>query len=195
MLLLAPPAGAKGVDVKTVTLGGPGIDRPLTLTWEEFDAAAGNTHPAPAYVGTMISWTRKEPLPATTHLGPSYVLTFRIESLRRGDSSAVFSDTISQTLYPFAEGGAIAVTPPRQTVHVPFSRAVRKVPAGSQTFPQPLLEVLREHGLPTQPPPPEVPDEIPATDRPLAPWFKLAVVLVVFAIAAAIIRRRTLSQS
>lgn len=197
ILLIAPPASAKGIDVQEVTVAGPGLERPITLSASEFNVSANRRYPAQEYVWQVLNPFRPlRELQPPTQLGTKYEIVYRLESPRPvGDSNATYEDRVFQALYPFADGGPIAVTPPRQTWHVPFTRAVRKIPAGALEFPAPVLEVLREHGLPSQPPPPEVPDEIRATDRPLAPWFKLAVVLVVFAIAAAIIRRRTPSQS
>jgi hypothetical protein len=107
LALVSTTATAKGAQQLTVT--GPGLATPIRLTNSAEALTALNTiaEKAGLFHPPADRLTASRP---SGDLGPRYVATY--DWLIAQNTTA----PLRQELYPFAEGGAVAYTPPRQRV-------------------------------------------------------------------------------
>jgi hypothetical protein len=106
VVLVPTSADAKGA--KEITVSGPGLAAPIRI------ANSAKTSTSPNEIAEATGWFKypADRAPASRpagRLGPRYIATY--DWIIGQDTTAL----VRQELYPFADGGAVAYTPPRQT--------------------------------------------------------------------------------
>ena len=101
--------------------------------------------------------------------GPAYVLAYDF-GLHDEDGSR--TETVHQTLYPFASGGPVVFTEKRQRIEMTYGPV--RFASGWFKVPPLILRRLQHAGLPTTPPGPEIVANertaAPPDARPGWPW-------------------------
>jgi hypothetical protein len=151
------PAVAKGVGYDHGEIQGPGLDRPIVapnrspyfLNAELFQMVAGRN--------------AASNVPSPTTLGPRYSLTYHLTDGRR----------VLVQFYPDAAPRPLGFVLPGQTVHVSTDRGTDEVrlKSGWYEYPPPLVEMLRDRGLP-------LPSDRTSTWRPAAVAIALIALLL-----------------
>jgi hypothetical protein len=136
-LIVVPTPSARAKGPESVTLTGPGIDRPIALDTTH----SGLLGRAMEQTGLWWSVRSDRPLPireSPRKLGPGYTLTWILsdEPPDREEERA-----IRQVIYPFAEGGV--------TIHTPTQDDLRGLPEATGWFRAPALgDTLAALGVP-----------------------------------------------
>jgi hypothetical protein len=172
-MVISSPASAKPT-LAEATITGPGIDGEIVIGRE--DAATLWTFG----ISRADSITALGSPPSD--LGVRYLVTYRFR----------FRDDIRQDLYPYAEGGPVTYTSPRQGLTGLFGEAgyLRVTPGWYQRRSQGFVGYLVRHGVPEVDP--VAPDAAPDP----APWALWATILVLGGATATslvtlAVRRRT----
>ena len=136
-LSISGPASAKFAAVK-VTLSGPGTGGPqVTKARGLMDSL---------WVATLDGEDRvRTERPEST--GPGYLLEYTVGV---GDANGSRNETISQTLYPLAEGGPVVFTGQGQKIDISFGPV--RFDQGWFELPPDAVRKLRGLGLPDEPP-------------------------------------------
>jgi hypothetical protein len=146
-MVVVPASSALAKGPESVTLTGPGIDRPILLDTTH----SGLLGRAMEQTGLWWSVRSDRPLPIKEsppgELGPGYTLTW----ILYGEPSEPEEErAIRQVIYPFAQGGVV--------VHTPIQEGIRGATEGAGWFDAPALqETLARLGVP-----------VTATTEPLA---------------------------
>jgi hypothetical protein len=194
-VVIAPPAPAK-VSIAEARITGPEIDGEIRIgrrqTWSLWEygigpVGAGPPDPRPDSVEALGL--------SPSDLGVRYLVTYRFDP-------GYPNDVIRQNLYPYAEGGPVTYTPPRQKLTGLFGERglMPVIPGWDQSGSVGFLRYLMNHGLPERSPtaPVTTRDAAPGTapEADTRPWAAVVVVLVGLAAvswATAAVRRRMLA--
>jgi len=148
------PQGANAKGVTRVRISGPDLARSITLSAEGADRVAQ----AAALYSAFFDAGPPPPDPRlpSEDLGKRYTATYTFATPEaRTDPQA----TLRQELYPFADGGPVAYTPPGQTLFDATSRGVWHRDAR-------LAPILIAAGLPAPAPTPSQPVSAPVEATP-----------------------------
>jgi hypothetical protein len=137
----ATPAAAKLFGVDYAELTGPGLDRPLRLSDEQF---VGTNRRGSRSLSAILGDSKRLPPPPGT-LGPRFELELHLEVAMPEQRRVVFR----AYLYPHAAAGPVSFTPPGQTWIIPGSGREEIAPGWSR-FPARLLGKWRRLGLPSR---------------------------------------------
>ncbi len=181
-------AGAKGAD--GVTISGVGVPTPISVAADHPGEDLALLGEEAGFFPAVFSQTPDPMLsaPPTAALGPKLVMRWHVPS---GESTA---DTISQDVYPYAEGGPLTYTAPGQTV---FGTSA---PGGWFRAPTGLVTTLTRLGVPDRVAlvsaaaiPAAAPSPAPSADLPRTsvPWLPVgAATIAVLAGVVMLTRRR-----
>ena len=148
VLTMAHPASGKTLELIALDLRGPGITGSVTLSREELGPVRSQRSPAAVALARLA---REHPLqPPSDEVGPRYELTYHVNL---GLAPGIMATTVAVQLYPYAEGGPLAYTPPGQELwDGPGSRwGGNRLPAGWYRYPSTLVHMMQRQGLPSRP--------------------------------------------
>jgi hypothetical protein len=166
-----------------LTIDGPGMGSPGTIhERRSIDRVSMAT-----LVGTHRTRTERPQSP-----GPAYLLEF---GFGVSDENGSRSVTIRQTLYPFAAGGPVVLTPRRQKIDMSYGSA-HFAPGSFQVLSW-VLHRLERVGLPHTPPEPDPDPTTPARLDPPSVGLRGVLGLAVLAVGAGAVaaRRRQLTEA
>ncbi|MDQ3752545.1 MAG: hypothetical protein M3333_06605 [Actinomycetota bacterium] len=147
VLTMTHPASGQTLELIALDLRGPGMTGSVTLSRAELGPFRGQRSPAAVALAQLA---REHPLrPPSDGLGPRYELTYHVDI---GLSTGIRAVTVAVQLYPYAEGGPLAYTPPGQeTRDGPGSRwGGYRLPAGWYRYPPALVRMMQRQGLPSR---------------------------------------------
>jgi hypothetical protein len=123
--------------------------------------------------------------------GPAYLLEY---AFGVGDEDGSRTETIRQSIYPFAVSGPVVLTPSRQKIDLSYG-PVRFAP-GWFEVPRWVMQKLEGLGLPHAPPEPGPASAAPVSLDPPSPIGRWVVGLALLTVGAAVVaafRRRSLA--
>jgi hypothetical protein len=140
LVVPVPPAAAKLFSVDHAELRGPGLDRPLRLSDEQF--VGHNRRGSPSLSATLGDAKLESPPPGA--LGPRFELELHLDVAMPEQPKVVFRSD----LYPYAAAGPVSFTPAGQTWIIPGSGREEITPGWSQ-FPVRFVRKWQRLGLPS----------------------------------------------
>jgi hypothetical protein len=140
----------------SLTIDGPGMDSPGAIHQRR---AIGRVS-----VATLIG-TNRTRIERPRSRGPAYRLEY---SFGVSDANGSRTETIRQTLYPFATGGPVVFTPRRQRIEMSYGPV--RFAAGWFEVPRWVIRTLEGEGLPQTPPEPDAASARARLDPPNSGW-------------------------
>jgi hypothetical protein len=140
----------------SLTIDGPGVASPTAI---EQRREIGRLS-----VATLIG-TNRTRIERPRSRGPAYLLEY---SFGVSDENGSRTETIRQTLYPFASGGPVVFTPRRQKIGLSYGPECFE--SGWFEVPQWAMRTLESVGLPQTPPEPDAASARAGLDPPNSGW-------------------------
>jgi hypothetical protein len=156
LLVAASGTAAAKFASYNLTIDGPGMASPAPIHQRR---AIGRVSIA------MLIGTNRTRIERPRSRGPAYLLEY---SFGVGDANGSRTETIRQTLYPFATGGPVVFTPRRQKIDMSYGPV--RFAAGWFEVPQWVMQTLEGAGLPQTPPEPDAAPARARLDSPNSEW-------------------------
>jgi hypothetical protein len=140
----------------SLTIDGPGMTSPAAIHQRR---AIGRVS-----IATLVG-TNRTRIERPRSRGPAYLLEY---SFGVSDANGARTETIRQTLYPFAPGRPVVFTPRRQKIDMSYGPV--RFEAGWFEVPQWVIRMLEDEGLPQTPPEPDAASARARLDPPNSGW-------------------------